>query len=189
MSARFPESDARKQLVLEEGLSQARAGDSRAEATLQRFVRDFPDHPRRSEARLALAEIAIASKPPNPSGAQAYLKAAYETSPNQETEERAEYLAMLVADAAGCRDEDKVIADCLAFIKKRPGSALVPEVRMKLGQVYYHRQDFAAAQTQFELIARESPGSPFAETATFLAGRSAMSTMSTENMDPGAETF
>ena len=60
---------------------------------------------------------------------------------------------------------------------------------MKLGQVYYHRQDFAAAQTQFELIARESPGSPFAETATYLAGRSAMSTMSTENMDQALKLF
>ena len=43
LSARFPASKARHELILEEGLLQARAGDRRAEKTLKLFIRDFPD--------------------------------------------------------------------------------------------------------------------------------------------------
>jgi outer membrane protein assembly factor BamD (BamD/ComL family) len=185
-----PGSSDRKRLMLEEGLSQARTRNARAEATLGRFLTEWPDHPRSAEARIALAEIAFLRKPADLTAAHEYLRAANETAPaNPETTERGEYLAIFVADAAKDRSDDLVIAACQAFIKKWPGSAFLSDVRMKLGEIYFRRQDFAGAQTQFELIARESPGSPYAESATFLAGRAAMNSMNTENQDQALKLF
>jgi tetratricopeptide (TPR) repeat protein len=42
---------------------------------------------------------------------------------------------------------------------------------MKLGQVYFREQDFANALSQFEILAKDHPDGPFAETALFLAAQ------------------
>ena len=187
LSARFQESEMRRDLILEEGLLQARAGDRRAEKTLKLFLRDFPEHRRVSEARLALAEIAFQASPRNLAAAGGYMKAAYEAPHTEADSDRAAYLAIFLADAAAPRDEQKVIALCRSFIGQRATSKLQPEVRMKLGQVYFRREDFASAQLQFETLA--NAGSPFAEAALFLAGQSAMKTMNPASLDHAIELF
>ena len=48
---------------------------------------------------------------------------------------------------------------------------------MKLGQIYFRREDFANAQTQFELLAAENVGTAYAEMALYLAGKSAAQSM------------
>jgi tetratricopeptide (TPR) repeat protein len=177
-STRFPESPLRRELVLEEGLLQARSGDKRAPTTLSLFIRDFPDNPRVGEARIALAELAFLSTPPRPGEQSFYLKAAFETPADPQTAERAEYLAIFAADAGGKRDTGKLIDECLKFIQERPASALLPEVRMKLGQIYFRQGDFSDARNQFETLARQQPDSRFTESALFLAGQSALKSMS-----------
>ena len=60
---------------------------------------------------------------------------------------------------------------------------------MKLGEAYFRRQDFANAQTQFELLAQQNPNAPLAEKALFFAGRSAMSSMGAESLDHALALF
>jgi tetratricopeptide (TPR) repeat protein len=187
LSARFPEGNFRRDLLLEEGLLQARSGDPRARESLRIFIRDFPDHARVAEARLALAEICFLSS--DFSGAGNYLRAVNATPQSIGTSDRAEYLALFLADAAEPRDEQKVIAACRKFILERGKSSLLPEVRMKLGQIYFRGEDFANAQTQFELLAAESPGTPYAEMALYLAGKSAMQSMNSGATDRALELF
>jgi outer membrane protein assembly factor BamD (BamD/ComL family) len=187
LSARFPESEYRRDLLLEEGLLQARSNDPRARQTLELFIKDFPDHPRVSEARLALAEIAYLAS--DFAAANNFLKVSSAGKPEGETDERGDYLAILMADAAANRDEPKVIEACLKFIRDRTGSALLPEVRMKLGQIYFRREDFANAQTQLELLATDSPASPLTEAALFLAGQASMRSMNTGGIDRALELF
>ena len=187
LSTRFPEGNLRRELLLEEGLLQARSGDPRARESLRLFIHDFPDHARVAEARLALAEISFLSA--DFSGSGIYLKAANTTPQSPETSDRAEYLAIFLADAEEHGNEQKVIAACKKFILERRKSALLPEVRMKLGQIYYRRQDFANAQTQFELLAAESPGTPYAGMALYLAGKSAMQSMNSGATDRALELF
>ncbi len=177
-SIRFPESQFRRELVLEEGLLQARSGDKRAGRTLALFIRDFPDNPRVGEARIALSELAFLSTPPRPAEASLYLKAAFETPGDPQTEERAEYLAIFTEDAGGKRDPAKIIGECLRFIRQRPASSLLPDVRMKLGQIFFRQGDFSDARNQFETLAREAPDSRLTESALFLAGQSALKSMS-----------
>ena len=59
-----PESSA--ELRLEEGLVQAAKGDKNAADSLQRFLREFPDNPRTSEAWVALAATLRAQRNLNP---------------------------------------------------------------------------------------------------------------------------
>ena len=181
ISARSPDSELRGQLILEEGLLQARQGDPRARGTLDIFLRDFPRYPRVPEAQLALAELALAAD--DAKQAARYIKAANEAPKSPITEDQAEYFAIFLADAQQPRDDAKVIQRALDFLRARPKSPLTPEVRMKLGQIYFRQPDFPNAETQFVTLAREAPDSAYAETALFLAGQSAMQTINTGAVD------
>ncbi|MGV3531772.1 MAG: tetratricopeptide repeat protein, partial [Chthoniobacteraceae bacterium] len=175
------EQRLKSELLLEQGLLQARQSDRRAEDSLQIFLRRFPRHSREAEARLALAEIAFwklrASAVPPRGGAEhaeQLLRVANAAPQTPQTEENAEYLAIFVADARQPRDDAEVIQLAKDFLTARPDSALAPDVQMKLGQVYYRQKDFANAETQFIQLTEKSPKSAYAESALFLAGQCAM---------------
>jgi len=176
LSQRYPETDQRHNLLLEEGLLQARSRDPRATATLQSFIRDFPDNRRIAEARLALAELVYAEG--DMDSASNLLRAAYVSEPSNQSREQADYLAIFIADSAPNRHDDNVLHLGLQFLQNWPASALGPQVRMKLGQVYFRSEDYANAQTQFETLAQENPSDPLADQALLLAGQSSVRSMS-----------
>jgi tetratricopeptide (TPR) repeat protein len=131
----------------------------------------------------------------------------------EQTTEQSDYLAIFVADRSLGRDEDKVIALCQAFIARYPATAALspaasptsasegtkvaaleesshlPEVRMKLGQVYFRREEFNLAQMQFELLAGEAPSSLLAEKALFMAGEASVKSRSQGGLDHAIEVF
>ncbi|MEI6562196.1 MAG: tetratricopeptide repeat protein [Verrucomicrobiota bacterium] len=186
-SQRFPSSPLRPHLILEEGLLRARQGDPKAETALQQFIRAFPDHPRVPEARLTLAELRHAAH--DSAGASAYLRVVNENPAPPQTAEQSDYLAIFVADAANPPAEDKVIALCRTFVGRYPKSPRLPEVRMKLGQVFFRTGDFASAQTQFETLALETPASPLVEAALFLAAQSSTKRIDAGGIDRAIELF
>ncbi len=175
-------------LRLEEGLMQAAKHDKKASASLQRFIRDFPKNPRVSEAWVSLAELAFHSSPPRLDEARKDLDRAIAAKPTAAAAERADYLRIWVEEAAG-GDESKLIQLAKQFLEQHGQSPFAPEVRMKLAELYYRRQDFANAQTQFEIIAQQNPNDPLAEKALFFAGESAMSSMSEHTLDRALVLF
>jgi hypothetical protein len=60
---------------------------------------------------------------------------------------------------------------------------------MKLAELYYRRQDFANAQTQFELIAQQTADNSLGEKALFFAAESAMSSMGEHSLDRAIVLF
>ena len=174
-----PGSELLAELILEEGLLQARNGDPRAEERLQLFILNFAKHPRVPEARLALAEIAFGSG--NHTAAANFLHVANATAQTSQTAEHSAYLAIFLEEAKPQRDDAKVVELARQFLAHNPESTLLPEVRLKLGQVYFRNEDYANAETQFATLAKGNPASPYAENALFLAGQSAMKTI-----NPGA---
>lgn len=168
--------DSRALLRLEEGLSQAAKGDERATQSLQNFARDFPDHPRVSEAWVALAELAFHRVPSALDEARKYLARATQSKPTLAANERSEYLSVWIEDAAA-GNGTRVIELANRFLNTHAGSSFAPEVRMKLAEMYYRQQDFANAQTHFEILAQQNPAGPLTEKALFFAGESAMSSM------------
>jgi TolA-binding protein len=181
-----PDSPLRADLILEEGFSQAAHGDARAEETLQLFLHHFPLSTRQDEARLALAELAYAGD--DATAAANYLRVANESA-DPATAEHTDYLAIFLAEKETPPAPEKVVQLANEFIRKRPTSPLLAEVRMKLGQVYFQRGDFAGAETQFTTLAREAPASAYAETALFLAGQSAMQSINAGAVDRALDLF
>jgi outer membrane protein assembly factor BamD (BamD/ComL family) len=182
------DEQSRADLRLEEGLMQAAKHDKKAAASLQRFIHDFPKNPRVSEAWVALAELAFHSSPPRLDEARKNLDRAIEAGPTAAAVERADYLRIWVQEAAG-GEESKVIDLAKRFLEQHIESSFAPEVRMKLAELYYRRQDFANAQTQFEIIAQQNSNDPLAERALFFAAESAMSSMGEHTLDRALVLF
>jgi TolA-binding protein len=183
------DQEARANLRLEEGLTQAAKDDKKkAEASLRQFIHDFPKSPRVSEAWVALAELAFHASPPRLDEARKNLARAAESAPTAAAAERADYLNVWVEEAAG-RNDTKVIELAKRFLQQHGLSPFAPEVRMKLAELYYRRQDFANAQTQFEIIAQQNPDDALAEKALFFAAESAMSSMGEHSLDQAIVLF
>ncbi|MEY2482756.1 MAG: hypothetical protein QOK24_1284 [Verrucomicrobiota bacterium] len=172
--------DTRGDLLLEQGLVQAGQGDKKAAETLESFLREFPRHKRAAEASVALAEIAFHAVPPRFDDARKNLDLARKNQPNAAANERADYLAIWIEDAAPNADPVKVVGAAADFLRKYPASPLLSDVRMKLAETYYRQQDFSNAQTQFQILAQENPRGPFAERALFFAAKSATQSMGNE---------
>ena len=133
-----------------------------------------------------MAELAFHATPPQLEQAGKYLKAARAAHPPAETTERVDYLGLWLKDARGA-ESDAVISAANDFIHAYPQSPLVSEVRMKLAEAHFRRQDFANAQTQFEILAQENAKSPLAEKALFLAAQSAAGGMASHSLERALE--
>jgi tetratricopeptide (TPR) repeat protein len=181
-------------LRIEEGLVHARAGDKEAQLALRAFLVDFKGHPRRPEAQLALAELALNDG--NAAEAQKLQRAVVATETTPELREQAEYLGIFLDDAQtprndaqSARNEEQAIARGRDFIRQHPASAVLGEVRMKLGEIYFRREDYLNAQEQFETLAREQPDGPHATAALFLAGQCSMKLLNTASLNRALELF
>ena len=170
-------------LLLEQGVIQAAQGKPEAATSFRKFIQDFSKSPRVAEAWVALAELAFHEARPDLAAARAALAKARQGKPSPAAIQRADYLEIWLNDAAEGKDESEVIAAAAAFLKQHPGSPFTAEVRMKLAEAYFRRQDFANAQTQFELLAQQNPDAPLLEKALFFAARSALSSMGAESLD------
>ena len=112
-----------------------------------------------------------------------------ESQPTAAAIERGDYLAVWIEGAGPNPDEGKVIMLANEFLRKHEQSRFAADVRMKLAETYFQRQDFPNAQTQFEILTRQEPNGPYAEKAFFFAGRAAMSSMGTDSLSRALELF
>src|SRR5438046_4675235 len=181
------DEQARADLRLEEGLLQAAKGDEKAAESLQQFINDFPKNPRTSEALVSLAELAFHASSPRLDEARKYLTRAA-GSPTAAAAERGDYLNIWIEESAG-GNEAKVIELAKTCLDQHGTSPFAPEVRMKLAELYYQRQDFANAQTQFELIAQQTADNSLGEKDLFFAAESAMSSMGEHSLDRAIVLF
>jgi predicted negative regulator of RcsB-dependent stress response len=183
--AAFADEQLTGQLFIEAGLAQSRAGDIEAPKTLRAFLKEHPKHPRRAEAQIALAELTF-QQGKTPAANDLVLTVA-DSAPTPEMVEQSEYLAVFLEDAKQPRDDDKVITLARAFAGAHSQSPHLAAVRMKLGQVYFQREDFLNAQEQFETVSRAE--NTFTETALYLAGQCAMKLISNEALNHSLELF
>jgi tetratricopeptide (TPR) repeat protein len=182
------DSEGQAELRLEEGLLRARQGQPDASEVLKRFIAEFPGNARLSEAWVALAEVAYHARPPRMDEARKFLNRAFESKPTTAAKERGEYLTIWIEDSAA-DNGDKVIPLANQFLRQHPVSPFTPDVRIKLAETYFLRQDFPNAQTQFELFAQQNPAAPLAEKALFFAAQSAMASMAPHSLDRAIVLF
>ncbi|MFL6569315.1 MAG: tetratricopeptide repeat protein [Chthoniobacterales bacterium] len=189
LNARGADEQTRGDVALEAGLVQAARNDKAAAQTLQKFVHDYPKHPRVSEAWVALAELAFRSAPPGLDEARQDLARAAENQPTPAAIERADYLNVWLEGTGAIASEERVIFRATDFLQKHGNSPLAPDVRLKLAETHYSRHDFASAQTQFELLAQENPNGAIVEKAEFFAAKSAMNSMGKAALDRALVLF
>lgn len=161
-------------LELDQALEWAAKGEVEASTALALFVESYPDHGRWAEAQIALAELALLDVPPRVKAAEAALTSATSRvkEDDGEMQQRISYTRLWSLEVAS--DWKGVAVTGLTFLTKWPSAELAAEVRMKVADAYFRQEDFANAQTQFELVAKQFPTSEFAEVAIFLAGRAAL---------------
>jgi tetratricopeptide (TPR) repeat protein len=177
-----PESPLNAELLLEEGLQRARGHDPKALPALQKLVREQPRAERTPEARVAVAELAFLNGRPEQNLLTGWELLRTSGGPvGTEAAEAADYLAVFQADAQQPHDDEKLISLAEDFLRQHPQASQAADVRMKLGQVYFRREDYANAETQFATLAEENAGSAYTEAALYLAGESAM-----KLINPGA---
>ena len=90
-------ADDAAELRLAEGLVEAGKGDKAAADSLQKFVRDFPENPRVSEAWVALAELAFHATPPRVDDARKNLQKAAEAKPTSARPRASSSMALIAA--------------------------------------------------------------------------------------------
>lgn len=168
-------------LELEKALHQAATRRPEAEDSLRAFVRAHPSHPRFAEACVALAEWQLMNVPPQVEHARTTLDLATTGKLTPEQRQQVDSTRLWLREAAG--DLHGVVTEGTAFLKAWPKSRLLPEVRLRIASAYYRQEDFASARTEFEIIARDHPGTPHAETALYFAAMSAGSVMSPEGRE------
>ncbi|PWU11096.1 MAG: hypothetical protein C5B47_01280 [Verrucomicrobia bacterium] len=164
---RYPTGEALRQLRFVEALQKAKWKHPDAAQALAEVAKSSV------RAQLAFAEFCFAHKD--------FARASEEWMRFSDHpgafNDRAAYLALSLADASTKVSEDQVIRLAQDFLEAYPSSSFKPEVRMKLGEIFFRRENFLAAQIQFETLAREFPDSPLTESALFFAGQSAVRSM------------
>lgn len=173
LKQRYPEGHAIQELRLVEALQKTKKGDPNAGKALDAIADTLP------RARLALAELRFAANNPQ----EAVTQWALFTETSDAHDDRAAYLAIFLADNGDEEAEDRVTRLARDFLNAYPHSPFKPEIRLKLGEVFFRCGNFLGARIQFESLARESPDSPLAESALFFAGQSSMQTMDASGIE------
>lgn len=166
LKQKFPGSPKVGLVKIQEAFLLARARDPRAVGILQELGAGS-DAGISLSASLALAEWKLQHD--DKDGAGSELR---RISTGDSTEAaRADALSVFLAEEGG--DGDSAIKAAESFLATHAGSPPEAEIRMKLGELYFRKGDFAGARVQLESLAGKFPGSPQEMPALFLAAQAA----------------
>jgi TolA-binding protein len=166
LQKKFPHSERLPAFHLQEAFLQARNGNPKTLASLEALASSAPA-PIASRARLALAEWKFQQL--DFQGATLALQSiSTKTDPARELS-----LQVFLADTGDPSSAPTAIATARSFLTLYPESEPEPSVRMKLGELLFRNDDFAAARVELESLAHKFPDSDYSEPALFLAARAA----------------
>ena len=165
----------REELSVELALERALASDTpqKAISALDAFLKEHPDHARSAEARLAIAEAAIGSVPPDLSLAKAQIETlgASESGLSEANATRLILVRLRLLDLSG--DPAATAAFASGIIAKFPDSDASSEASLTLGKNLFRSGNYNEARIALEKLAASEPGTQRSEAAWLLAARSA----------------
>jgi tetratricopeptide (TPR) repeat protein len=139
---------------------------------LDAFMRQYPNHPRMAEARLAAAEAALVGPKRDITYARSQLDAITpEIIDAVVPVTRVALMRLRVEHLSG--NEEATIRDARAFIERHPQDEGASEAMMILGQTLFQRGDYNDSRLTLEKIASGDASSSRAQTAWLLAARAA----------------
>lgn len=158
-------------LELEQALSATPV--SEALVAIENFLTKYPKHSRVPEARLAAAEAALNSTPPDLSLAKAQLDtiAADPATAQNLNPARLALARLKLVDLSN--DPPATIEAARSFIKAFPNDPSKAEAELTLGRALYKSESYVEARLVFEKLAFTDTNSERAQAAWFLAARSA----------------
>ncbi len=193
----------RVRLELERAL--AHPDPAAAVAALDAFLRDHPGHPRAAEARLAAAERALLTTPPDVSFAAAQIDAlttgdesATATVPDAPA--RIALVRLRIADLAAADDTDdddaagRSVAIARRIIAEKPDTPAAVEATLTLGRNLFQSGNFNDARITFERLALDNAGMENADPALIqaawvLAARAAALGATTQSREEALDLF
>ncbi len=174
-------------LDLERALSLEDAAEKRAK--IEEFLLQYPDHPRVPEARLAAAEAAISTIPPDLSFARAQLET-LTADPEKTASLDAPRLALTrlrIDDAS--KDSTAAIAAARQILETFPDNPIAAEAALVLGRNLFESNSFNEARMVLEKLAFSDADPARAEAAWLLAARSAALIPSTQSQQEALAIF
>lgn len=172
-------------LALEKALSED--SPEKAKEALDEFLRLNPDHPRAGEARLAIAEAALASAPPDLRLAQAQLDSLKAAEPDAPMNPRLELAKLHLLDLSGKSGETIALAELIA--QTFPGTPAASEASLILGKCLFRNGNYNEARLALEKLANTEPGTQRAQAALLIAARSAALGATTQSREEALALF
>ena len=165
----------REELSVDLALERALASDTPREmiSALDEFLRDHPRHARAGEARLAIAEAAINSVPPDLTLAKAQIDTlrASESELQETSSNRLILVRLQLLDLSG--DPPATVALANEIIVAFPGTHASSEASLILGKNLFRSGNYNEARIALEKLAAAEPGTQRSQAALLLAARSA----------------
>lgn len=169
MQERLQSQEMQQTLALEIALARRFQNGADSRAALEAFIASTPEHPRIDEAHLALAELAVTTRPIDTDLAKSELDA---LNPGQVNPTRLALLRIAIARQTG--DSDAAAEIARVFLEANADAEEADRVRLALGQARFQEGDYYDAWKALEELAnREGVDPVIGETALFIAGVSA----------------
>lgn len=180
--------DLSSDLQLEQAL--AIKDPAAARNALDAFLTGHPDHPRQAEARLAAAEAAIASTPPDLANARARLATLAAADPGGTKllpPARLALVKLRLTDLSNKPEETAAAAK--AFLEVFPTDPAAPDVSLLLGRSLYQAGEYNQARMTLEKLAATDTTATRAQAAWLLAARAAALVPSPQSREEALALF
>lgn len=159
------------ELDLEKALSNP--DPEQAKIFLDQFLKNHPQHPRATEARLKIIDAALALTPPDLSLARAQLDTiqAEQLTLDPEQSARLSINRLRLLDALN--QTEPTIALAKEIIAQHPATPAEAQASLILGKSLFNSGNYNDARLIFEKLANTQPGTQRSQAALLLAARSA----------------
>ena len=159
------------ELKLEKALLQK--NPSEAKAALNEFLKTHPDHPRTSEARIAIVEAALQTTPPDFATARAQLGilATPKTPLTPRLNARMALARLRLLDLSG--ESEAAIALAKLTLQNFPDTPEASEASFIMGKNLFHAGIYNEARLVFEKLAAKEAGTQRAQASLLIAARAA----------------
>ena len=140
---------------------------------IEKFLNQYPDHPRVNEARLAAAHAALDQAPPDTDRAHTQLELLASQTPGPQAISPAQLAWLKLRISSARRELTEVIANATAMLNQFSADPIAEEAAMLLGRAQFESRNFNNARLTLEKLATTSTNPSRAQAAWLLAARAA----------------
>ena len=158
-------------LQLEQAL--AATPPAAAKAAITTFINHHPDHPRLASARLAAADAALSTNPPDLTTAREQLDALAASPVASDTLAPARLALTRLRFTDLSNDPEATIAAARGFLESFPNEPAAADAALVLGRNLFQSGDYNPARMTLEKLAATDSSPPRAQVAWLLAARAA----------------